>query len=298
MPTLAAAAGVPAPARSDGVSLLPALSGQGAQRAPRVYVEYFHNQKTPGFEVFVPSHRNRVRQQMQALTIGEYVGVRYNIKGASDDFEIYDAVKDPKQAHNLAKRSDMAALQRQFKETALRVRRPSGEAKRPYDDAPVPPVAAPTAAEPGVRWRSFAGPLPWVPQFETLTAAREGRAEAPQVSLTGPESGQLFDGYLEVPADGKYTFILSTDGGAVLRLHEATVIDADFGFRGGSEVSGEIVLKAGRHPFRLAYARRGNGQGGQARSLKLEWSGPGFEKRAIPPGAFTADEAGATLPRK
>jgi hypothetical protein len=292
MATFAEAAGVPAPARCDGVSLMPALTGQGAQRSPRVYVEYFHNGKTPKFAEFEPAHRDRRRQQMQALVIGDYVGVRYDIKKASDDFEIYDAVKDPKQAKNLAKGAGMAELQRQFKETALRTRRPDPGAKRPYDDEPVPAVAvAAGGTRPGLDWRAYAGSFPWVPQFAGLASSGEGHADGLKIDAAGGAAAVRFDGFIEAPAEGKYTFYLSSDGGAEVRLHEATVIDADFGYAGGREVSAEIVLKAGRHPFHLSYARRAGAAAGTP-ALQLSWSGPGFEQRVVPAGAFSSEVAG------
>jgi len=278
-------AGVAAPARCDGVSLVPALTGKGEQRTPRVYVEYFHNQKTPNFEEFEPGHRGRVRRQMQALVIGDYVGVRYNVKGASDDFEIYDAVRDPKEANNLGKRPEMAALQREFKETALRVRRPDEGAKRPYDKELVPAVSDAGAVKPGLLWRGYEGTWAWVPQFEGMAVARESVVEG--VKVEGSQSGGRFDGFVEVPADGKYTFYLTADGGAELRVHEATVIDADYGYVSGKEVAGEILLKAGRHPIHLACARRG---ASGAAGVKLEWSGPGVEREEIPGRALSHDE--------
>jgi hypothetical protein len=94
--------------------------------------------------------------------------------------------------------------------------------------------------------------------------------------------GLKFAGYIKVPSDGDYTFYLSADTGALLRLHEATVIDADFGYAGGTERSGAIKLKAGYHPLLLSYARRAKG----TPSLNLEWSGPGFTKQPVPASAF------------
>src|SRR5690606_17704929 len=48
MPTFADAAGIAPPARSDGVSLLPLLSGQlDQQLASTIYIEYFQNGRTP-----------------------------------------------------------------------------------------------------------------------------------------------------------------------------------------------------------------------------------------------------------
>jgi hypothetical protein len=68
-------------------------------------------------------------------------------------------------------------------------------------------------------------------------------------------------------------------------VHEATVIDADYGYAGGKEVAGEILLKAGRHPIHLAYARRAGASG--ALGVRLEWSGPGVERGAIPARVFS-----------
>ena len=58
-----------------------------------------------------------MRRQMQALCIGDYVGVRYNILAHSDNFEIYNALTDPKEARNLGGQASFAALQQQFKDT-------------------------------------------------------------------------------------------------------------------------------------------------------------------------------------
>src|SRR5207248_11632515 len=103
-------------------------------RLARVYVEYFQEGKTPKFEQFECAHRDRVRKQTQALCIGDYVGVRYNVTSHSDNFKIYHATVDPKEAHDLGKDPAYAALQQQFKDTVLRVRRPGGGVKRPYDN--------------------------------------------------------------------------------------------------------------------------------------------------------------------
>jgi hypothetical protein len=72
-------------------------------------------------------------------------------------------------------------------------------------------------------------------------------------------------------------------------LHEAAVIDGDFGHKAGQEVSSSILLKKGKHPFRLYYTHRA----GPAPLLKLEWAGPGGERQTIPAGAFSQVAAGA-----
>jgi hypothetical protein len=284
LPTFAQAAGVPAPARADGVSLLPELTGQGVprERGP-LYVEYFNNSKTPAYEEFTPGNRGRLRNQMQALRIGDHAGVRYDIKSAADPFEIYQVTVDPKQAKNLA--STLPELERKMRERVLQLRRPDTSAPRPYDQQPVP-ASAPGAVVAGLEWRAFPGDFPWVPQFETLTPAASGTASQPDLKNLpfNKNGGLFFTGYLNIPREGEYTFYLTADSGALLRLHEATVIDADYGYSGGKEMSGSIRLEAGPHPFRLYYARKPGATG--PAQMNLAWTGPGLERQAVPAAAL------------
>ncbi|HVV01402.1 MAG TPA: sulfatase-like hydrolase/transferase [Verrucomicrobiae bacterium] len=275
MATFAELAGVPAPARTDGVSLVPALTGEGKQRPPTVYVEYFHGGKTPDYQQFAPAHRNRVRKQMQSLRIGDYQGVRYNIKAPDAPFEIYDVVKDPQETKNLAARPEFTSLQKQMQARVLELRRPDPGAHRPYDSKPIP--ASP--AEPGgeVGYAVFQGTWPWVPDFASMTPLRSGKTKTLDLSVRPRDDnfGIAFNGSVTVPADGEYTFYLKSDSGALLRLHDATVIDDDFN-HDGSEKSGSIRLKAGAHPFRLYY-RHATGN----RVLDVEYSGPGVERKKL-----------------
>ncbi|MCP5516325.1 MAG: sulfatase-like hydrolase/transferase [Verrucomicrobiales bacterium] len=286
LPTFAEMAGLPAPARTDGVSLLPTLTGAGIQRTPTVYVEYFQGGTTPGYDEFARAHRGRRRNQMQVLRDGDFVGVRYDIGGPADDFEIYDVANDPQELRNLGGDPAFAARQQAMQDRVLRLRRPEASAPRPYDAEPVPALAITQAAN-GVVWQAYEGDFPWVPEFTQLPAAARGTNATPSVEVraTGTPAGLLFTGYLRAPVTGDYTFHLATDTGALLRLHEATLIDADFGHAAGSEVTGDIRLAAGLHPFRLYY-RHGAGQGA---GLTLEWRGPGFDRQAVPPAAFFID---------
>lgn len=54
-------------------------------------------------------------------------------------------------------------------------------------------------------------------------------------------------GYLLIKTAGTYTFNLSTDSGARQQIHEASVIDADSGYRMCTARSGSIILGAGLH---------------------------------------------------
>lgn len=282
MATFADVAGVPAPARSDGVSLVPALTGQGTQRTPMVYVEYFEGGKTPDYTAFAPAHRGRRRKQMQVLRQGDYQGVRYDVNSATNDFEIYNVVADPQETNNLALQPEFASLEQQMKARVLQVRRPDAGARRPYDLAPVPASSDKAGSNGKLDFATFAGNWPWVPEFAALSASRRGRVAGLDLSVRPRDEnfGIAFSGFITVPTEGEYTFYLKNDSGALFRMHEATVIDDDFRHTGG-EVSGSIRLQAGRHPFRLYY-RHASGP----RLLSLDYSGPSIQRQAVPKSAF------------
>ena len=223
---------------------------------------------------------------MQSLRIGDFQGVRYNIQSHSDDFEIYNVVSDPQETHNLAGDKKIAALQQQMKNSVLQLRRPDSNAPRPYDNELIPAISV-SATAPGVEWSAYKDKFPWVPELTALSPTSRGITKSPTLTIRPRDKniGLLFTGYLSAPADGDYTIYLTADSGALLRIHEATVIDEDFGYIGGTEKSGAIKLKKGLHPFRFYYARGTKGKP----AMKLEWSGPGIEKQSIPDAAFSND---------
>jgi arylsulfatase A-like enzyme len=276
-------AGIPAPANTDGISLLPSLTGKGKQKEGLVYVEYYQKGKTPKFSDFAKAHQGRRRNQMQMIRLGDFVGVRYDIQSQQDNFEIYNILKDPQQTTDLSGKSEMVSIQKKMKDMVLQSRRPNESAPRPYDNELIPAVDTLNPA-PGVTWNAFNGDFPWVPDTSFLTSSQSGLTNLPSVSIAKTNDVICLTGYIKVPTSGNYTFSLLTNSGALLRIHNCTVIDEDFGFKGG-ERSGSILLEAGMHPFKLTYKRKANTKD----ELKLEWSGEGFAKQTIPASVFFHD---------
>jgi len=218
MPTFCELAGVAPPARTDGVSLVPDLTGGAGQRASTIYVEYYHSGSTPNYGEFESSRQGASRKQMQAIRLGDMMGVRYNIQSHADDFRIYDVVHDPKQVFDLSGQAEYVALQQQMKDTVLRVRRPDGNAVRPYDNELVPALS-PSPVTTGVVWKAFLGPYPWVPETTALAPGDSGLAPRPDLGVR-PRDGNFalaFSGYIQAPANGDYTFYLNADTGAAPR---------------------------------------------------------------------------------
>lgn len=270
LPTFARLSGVPGPALSDGVSLLPYLTGQGAVKESTVYVEYYNNQNTPDYPEFSAAYRDRPRKQMQVVFVDGYKGKRTNIESHKDDFEIFDLNNDPREIENLNGTSDyFRELGQRMKDRVLRIRRPNASAPRPYDREYVPAVA-PELVSKGVTWRVFEGEFPWVPQTYDLQPVKEGHSKQVEVNVLTRDFGVIaeFTGFASIQAPGEYRFQVESDGGAILRVHDAVVVDNESVIDGQRQTEGKIRLQQGHHPYTLTYRR---GTEGKAK-LKFSYS--------------------------
>jgi hexosaminidase len=104
------------------------------------------------------------------------------------------------------------------------------------------------------------------------------------VELAGNERaerfGLRFTGFVHVPADGIWTFSLSSDDGSRLRIGDALVVDHD-GPHGTSEKSGQIALRTGWHPIEITFFQAGGGK-----SLGLTVTAPGSTPAPVPSAWF------------
>ena len=81
-----------------------------------------------------------------------------------------------------------------------------------------------------------------------------------------------FDGWLDIPQAGEWSFYLTSDDGSRLWLDEQLVVDNNGRRRPpkAKELAAKKTLTAGVHAFRLEYF-----QHNKEKSLKLDWEGPG-----------------------
>ncbi len=141
----------------------------------------------------------------------------------------------------------LETLQQRLKDRVLQIRRPDSSAERPYDEVPVPALEDPGNIEPGLQYRVFEAATPWVPDVHTLeeSPVQSGITEEFDLEVRTRDKHIVLEyaGLLEVPETGTYTFSLQADRGAVLRIHDAMVIDADKD--SGSAITSEIRLEEG-----------------------------------------------------
>jgi alpha-mannosidase len=137
----------------------------------------------------------------------------------------------------------------------------------------------------GLRCEYFEGEWKKLPDFDSLKAVKDVVADTVAIpSYARKEDyGLRFTGYVNIPRDGMYQFILDSDDGSALYVCDSLLIDND-GVHGGGEVSGEIALKAGFQPIKVLMFQAKGGQG-----LALSLKGPEFEKMVIPASMFVRE---------
>ena len=84
-----------------------------------------------------------------------------------------------------------------------------------------------------------------------------------------------FEGFINLPNDGIYTFYSNSDDGSQIFIHNNLIVDNDF-THGMTEKSGEIALAKGFHPFKVTFFQ---GEGGKG--LEVSVKGPGIDKQVI-----------------
>ncbi len=107
-------------------------------------------------------------------------------------------------------------------------------------------------------------------------------ADEEQLAELSENSVLVLTGFINVKKSTKYAFRLVSDGGSRLQINDKVVINHD-GVHAISAKDGEVVLKAGAHPFKLTYFSVGAALG-----ISLQWVPHGSDKfTPIPPEVFT-----------
>jgi len=131
---------------------------------------------------------------------------------------------------------------------------------------------------PGLVFRYYEGEVRGTKEIEKLPLKKSGTT--PRFSIAPRQREEdfalVFNGYLNIPQDGLYTFYLKSNDGSRLYLNDAELINND-GAHIMLEKSAATSLHAGLHKITLKYFQLGGNHG-----LKLFWKGPGFEKTEVP----------------
>ena len=88
--------------------------------------------------------------------------------------------------------------------------------------------------------------------------------------------GYHYSGYIKIPVDGLYSFLLEANDGAILYIDNQLIINNDGGHQ-SQALMGKIGLKKGYHPIKLDYF-----QMGRAKKLIVKWKNEQFDMQEIP----------------
>jgi hexosaminidase len=109
-----------------------------------------------------------------------------------------------------------------------------------------------------------------------------GQADSVDLGLFRREAdyGVIFEGYVNVPADGYYQFGSESDDGSMLYIDDEEVVSND-GEHGRYLVSGHMPLAKGFHRIRIKFFQADGDSG-----LQVLWAISGKRLKAIEPGAL------------
>ena len=142
----------------------------------------------------------------------------------------------------------------------------------------------------GVSYTYVEGSYSSLPAFATLTPTKTGTTPDFNLSTRNRDENFAFrfNGYVDLPTDGKYVFYTRSDDGSRLLIGNTVVVDND-GLHGATEKSGEAYLKAGKHAIDVTFFERTGDQ-----LLTVSYEGPGIAKKIIPASVLFSSPASTT----
>lgn len=156
------------------------------------------------------------------------------------------------------------------------------------------PAVNPGATLAGLEYRYHEGVWTRLPDPARQRPLAGGTVAAPDLTprLRNDGFGFVYSGYLSVAASDVYTFTLTGDDGARLRIAGQQVVLKDGVTGSATFASGNIGLAAGLHAFELEYFHRDGSE-----SLSVQWETLTMAKAAIPSSAFRRpDRSGDAAP--
>lgn len=154
-----------------------------------------------------------------------------------------------------------------------------------------------TTPNTGLDYKTYANVALGQGRFDSLPVYQSGVTKNVDISKRPQELNEnyafLWNGYINIPAPGTYTFETVSDDGSRLYFNTPySDIAAPFldnfennGLHAPLSVSRSIdIPSAGLYPIALVYHQYSGGE-----LMQLYWQGPGFSRQLIPDAAFTND---------
>jgi len=137
----------------------------------------------------------------------------------------------------------------------------------------------------GLSYAYYEGNWDNLPNFEALVPVKEAVAAVVDLSVADNDNfiGLVFEGYVNIPSNGDYTFYLGSDDGSKMYVGDEELINND-GLHPYLEKEGTIGLEAGYHSIRIEFFERAGGQ-----SLTFRYSSDSLSKQNVPASILFSD---------
>ncbi|CAL1518078.1 fibronectin type III domain-containing protein [Chitinophaga sp. MM2321] len=163
--------------------------------------------------------------------------------------------------------------------------------------SPASNQASAAAISKGLNYKYYLGAFNTLPDFTTLTPDKTGTTPTVDLSVRTQETNYaiLWQGYINIPVTGNYTFETYSDDGSKLYIGNysptATALVNNDGLHGTQYREGTINLTKGSYPISISFFQQGGGQ-----TMQIFWKNTanGVTTRQEIPASFFADTL--TLP--
>ncbi len=141
----------------------------------------------------------------------------------------------------------------------------------------------------GLNYRYYEGNWALLPNFNSLTPVKAGTSAVIDLSVKNRSDsfGLVWEGYINIPTAGSYTFETVSDEGSKLYFnsfyaHHANALVNNDGIHTATSAKGTINIPvAGQYPIAITFFERSG-----LESMQVFWSGPNIPRQLIPANAF------------
>jgi hypothetical protein len=132
----------------------------------------------------------------------------------------------------------------------------------------------------GVQYEYYEGTFSRLPDFTPLTPLGVGVVNTFDLAPRNRDDlfAFRFNGCIQIPVNGRYTFFVTSDAGSKLYINGVQVVNND-GLHISREKSGAASLSRGRHRIQVTYFEKTDSE-----VLTVQIAGPGLVKQVIPLG--------------
>ena len=132
----------------------------------------------------------------------------------------------------------------------------------------------------GLSYSLYKGAWDKIPDFNNLNPIDKGYVpdfDLSKIKQDDTDYGVVYNGFINIPSDGKYTFYIGSDDGSKFYINNQLLINND-GLHAFEEKSAEVTLKKGLLPIRVEYFQGNYGQG-----LSVDFSSDKIPKTSLFP---------------